>query len=114
MSYTLTDSTTLVTLTPEYDFSNDSAKIEERHRVRDGGEFRYKFGSYNKFSFGVKFVNSSDTYNLNQWWEFNTPLYFDNDGSIFNVKFTNGKKPIGKKLLPYADLFIGTIELETF
>lgn len=113
-TFTLTDSTTLVTLYPEYDFTDAGTKIEESHRVRDGGEFKYKFGSYDKFTFGLRYVNSSDAYNINQWWNTNTALYFNNDGTIFNVRLANGTKPIGKYILPYTNLFEGTIELETF
>lgn len=112
--FTLTDSSTAVTLTPEYDYTDAGAKIEERHRVRDGGQFRYKFGAYDAFEFGVRYVNSSDMSTLNNWWTSNSSLYFLVNSDVYAVMISNDAKPINKFVPPYDTLYEGTLRLETY
>lgn len=114
MSYTLTDSSALVTLYPEYDFKDAGEKVEERHRTRGGAEFRYNFGSFDHFEFSVKYVNSADAYQIQQWWTDSTSLFFTADGNTYMLRIANNTKPLGHKILPYDDLFDGSLILESF
>jgi hypothetical protein len=107
------DSSTSVSLDPEYDFKDSGKKIEKIQRARDGSEYRYKWGDYNAFKFSLMYVNSSDKYQLNLWWNQNTNLTFTQSGSgvEYAVRITNKSKPIDGVIEPYLDQFEGKIEL---
>lgn len=117
MSYALfVDSSTSVTLEPEYDFSRDDEKIEDVHRMRDGSMFRYKWGEFDKWKFSVRYVNSSDASVINNWFKSNQQLLFMEVGAtqVHSVYITNKKLPISKLIKPYDNLFEGGLELETY
>ena len=117
MAYLLfVDSTTGISLDPEYDFKNSGEKFESRHRARSGKEYVYKWGEYTKISFSLMYLSSSDMSTLNDWWSNNTPLLFMKEGasSVTSVHIINKKKPIDSFIKPYDDLYQGKIELGTY
>lgn len=114
IAFFLTDSSAGITLNPEFDYVDELTKIEQRHRVRDGGQFRYKFGAFNMFNFSLRFVNSSDTYQINQWWTDNTSLFFLVNSDVYPVLISNDTKPIGRFVPPYDNLFEGNLILEGY
>jgi len=117
MPYALfVDSSNSISFDPEYDFKDEGEKIEDVHRVRSGEQYRYKWGSYDRFSFSVMYVNSSTKSIVNSWWLSNTDLLFMEEGGtdVFSVHLANGKKPIDAVIAPYDDTFKGKIELETY
>lgn len=107
------DSDNGVTLYPEYDFTEDDKKVENRFRSKSGKEYVYKFGEYRQWKFGVKFVNSESKMAVNTWWNSNADLLWmeENGTEVFSVHITSKSKPIGKLISPYYDLFQGKIEL---
>lgn len=110
------DSSNSVELEPEWGFTTKDKKIENRHRVRSGEEYVYKWGSYEKVKFKVSYVNSSNKSIVNSWWVSNTELLFtvDSGASVSSVFITNKDTPIGKYNKPYSSLFKGAIELSTY
>ena len=105
-----------VDLSPEWDFKEDSFKIESRHRTRDGSEFIYKWGSVTSAKMKVSFVDSSFKAVVNSWWESNADLSFAGIGEsdVTSVHLTNKQIPVGGYVKPYLDLFKGKIELGTY
>ena len=91
-------------------------KIENRHRVRDGGEFIYKWGDYRTVLAPVKFVNSSFAADVNSWWSSNADLLFVENYTtkVESVHLINKTKPIDQFVKPHDDLFMGKIELGTY
>lgn len=117
MAYRLfVDSSNGVTITPEYNFKEEGKKIENVHRVRSGAQYVYLWGSYNKWKFTVKYVNSEFKSIVNSWWETNTNLLFMEEGSskVSTVRLSSKKLPVGKYMKPYDNEFQGVIELETY
>ena len=117
MSFRLfVDSTSGVTVEVEYDYENSREKIEDRHRVRDGGQYVYKWSAFDKQSFSVMYVDSSFRALVNSWWESNTNLLFkdENATEVFTVQITNDSLPISKFIKPYNNLWQGKIELEGY
>lgn len=106
----------IVVLQPEYDYKEKDRKVESRHRTKSGAEFVYKFGDYKKRKLSVMYVDSSDKYTVNGWWNNNTDLIFmgSSDTDVNSVRLTNKETPIGIAIKPYTDLFKGVIELETY
>ena len=103
-----------VQVRPEYNWKDSGEKVETRHRTRDGSEFVYKWGDFDKVSFGVSYVNSSFKSTVNSWWGDNTDLVFTENVDVRSVHLTNRTKPIDKLIEPYDDLFRGKIELGTY
>ncbi len=110
------DSNTQVTLEPEFDYKDSSAKIENMHRTRDGSLFKYYWGDYTRIKFTIRFVNSETKEQINDWWLNNTELEFYEEGTtdVSTVLITNKAKPIDQFIRPYTDKFRGRIELEGF
>lgn len=117
MSYDLfVDSDNSLQFDPEFDYADEERKVEDSHRVRSGGLYRYKWASYRRFKFSMAFVSSSDAAIVNSWWLSNTELLFMNtsDSAVFSVQLVNADKPLGQFQKPYVDLYKGIIELETY
>lgn len=117
MSYRLfVDSSNGITVMPEYDYANRGEKVESRHRTREGYEYVYKWGSFERIEFSVRFVNSEFESIVNSWWESNTDLlWMEESGTVVtSVHITNSRKPISEFERPYTNLFKGKIELGTY
>lgn len=107
----------LLTLEPNTDFKDEGEKIESRHRTRDGSEYVYKWGSFERYKFDVEFISSATRHTLNDsFWSSNQNLLFINTpGTIVDaVRVINRRKPIDQFQKPYTDLWMGTIELGTY
>ncbi len=109
-------STQQLSFDPEYDYQEDHRKIEHRHRARSSDQYIYHWATYRRLRFSVEYVNSEFMSVINSWWESNTGLQFYEQGSpdVSSVKIANRGKPISKRIRPYNDQFMGTIELEGY
>lgn len=111
----LTNSSTGVSVDfdPEWGYKDNSKKVQQQTRTLAGDLYTYKFSDYAMFDVPVMHINSSDTYNINQWWENNDELYFtDPSSDVYNVRIISKNKPLNARVEPYIDLFRGTIKLE--
>lgn len=111
------DSSNGVDIDPTWDYKEIGRKIESRHRVRSGRSYVYKWGQFSKYEVPVTYVSSSFKFTVNDYWINNTDLLFMEVGiitSISSVRVTNKVVPIGSFVAPYTDLFLGTINLETY
>ncbi|MCK5609646.1 hypothetical protein KAR91_47675 [Candidatus Pacearchaeota archaeon] len=110
------DSSNGLTVEPEWDYKEESQKIETRSRVRSGAEYVYKWAEFEKIKFSVSFVDSNFKSIVNSWWSNNTDLLFMEEGSsvVTSVHLSNGKTPVGKFIKPYNNLSKGIIELSTY
>lgn len=111
------DSSTGIDIDPEYDFKDGGQKIEDVHRAKSGAQYRYLWGSYEKIEFSLMYVNSSDAYTINNWWDTNADLKFmevNVAASEVQVHVTNRNKPIDKNIKPYRNQFKGKVILETY
>lgn len=111
------DSSTGVTLYPQWDYELTGEKIEDRHTTRAGYEYVYKWGGFEGAKFSVAYVDSATMAVVNSWWASNTPLLFMSSGdttSVMSCRLIGKNPPIGKRVQPYFDLFQGTIELRTY
>jgi len=112
----LQNSATAIWLNPEYNFKADLRKEESVHRTPDGSMYRYKWGEYDRWKFGLRWVSENDKYQLNTWYTNNTALLFSVDSGITvnSVYIVNKELPIGEYEKPYMDQYKGTLELETY
>lgn len=110
------DSSTGVDVEPEYNYKEESQKIESRHRTRDGSQYVYKWGDYTRIKFGVTYVDSSFRCQVNSWWGANQPLLWMEEGGtdVTSVYLANKRTPVSGIMRPYDDLFKGMLELETY
>jgi hypothetical protein len=104
---------------PEFSFKESDKKIESVSRARSSRQYVYKFSQYKVFDFDVMYVNSSFKATVNSWWGANAILQFYqvNSGVVVSdvttVRITNTSKPIDGYILPYNNLFQGSIKLES-
>lgn len=110
------NSSTGVDIDPEYDYEEGDEKQESTKRSMTGKLYKYKWGTYRVFKFGVTYVNSSFMAIVNSWWVSNTELKFMKVGAtqVYSVRIENNSAPIRKFIEPYDDQFEGKIELETY
>ena len=115
-AYALSDGTSVVSFYPEYDIKFDHRKVENSHRTRTGAGYKYVWGSYRRAKCKVEFLSSADMCRVNSWWGANTPVVFYDMSSVAVVSgyLSNATAPIDSYVKPYIDLFMGTIELESF
>ena len=118
MSYLLYPSSgNHVVLEPNWDFDNKRSKVQDEHLTRNGKRFVYTWGVYDKFSFGVEYVNSSTTAIINSWWQSDTKLLFQENvagAKTYSVMLTGKEMPIGNFVKPYTNLFKGKIDLQGY
>ena len=117
MYYLQIDSDNQVALDPEYDFTRKDEKKESAFRACAGTLWVYKWGDFDQWKFGLKFVTSADMSVVNSWWKSNAELQFypdDNKTDVSTVMIRNKNTPISKMMKPYTSLFGGAIELSTF
>jgi len=114
--YALTDGSSVVSFSPEYDFKKDGRKIENAHRTRNGRLYKYVWGSYPHVKVGVEFLSSSDMCVINSWWGANTALllYDASSAVVISGYLAGASEPIDQLIKPYSDQFKGTIELEGY
>lgn len=99
----------------DYEGYKDSAvRIENTHRVRDGGLYIYKWGGFDKINLPVSFVNSSYQAIVNSWWDSGAALVYTNGTDVSSVYVRNKSKPIDTLMKPYDDQFKGVIILESY
>lgn len=108
------DSSNGIQLQPEYSFKDKTAINKSELRTQDGGLKTYKYSEYAAFDVPVKYISNSDQLQINKWWSDVTSLKFVWQGSEYNVRITNSNRPIDSLVLPYDNLYMGTIELEGF
>lgn len=107
------DSSNGVSLCPEWNYSLDGEKTQQRHKSSSGMSEVYKYGDFDAFKFDVNYVSSSDASIINSWWISNTELLFMKIGesSVFSCMLMNAVIPIGNVVRPYHNQFRGTIEI---
>ena len=111
------DSDHQIDIEPEYDFTRKDEKKESAFRACAGTLWVYKWGDFEQWKFGLKFVNSSDMSIVNSWWKSNAELQFYEEATptdVNTVMIRNKNTPIGSLMKPYTSLFGGAIELSTF
>lgn len=110
------DSTSSVSLYPNWDYEKADKKIENVHYTRSGRKYSYKWALTTKVKFTVENVTSSTMAMVNTWWASNQNLLFmrQDTTDIFSCQLSNKKTPIGKFVEPYMDEYLGTIELESY
>jgi len=111
------DSSNGVDVDPTWEYLEAGSKIEDRHRVRSGRSYVYKWGDFKRFEVPVSFVNSNFKSIVNSYWDSNADLLFmevDNPSSVTSVRIVNEDLPIGQFIAPYTNQFIGVIELESY
>jgi len=105
-----------VDLYPDWDMTDETTKVEDKHRTRSGALYTYKWGEFFRKKFGLTDVTSSDAALINSWWNTNTDLLFTQDSgtTVSSVHIMNKKTPLGGFMEPYDDLYKGKIELEGY
>lgn len=111
------DSSNSISFEPEWGMSQPDKKVESTHRTKGGKLYRYKWGGYNQFKFGLNYVSSSDAAIVNSWWDSNTELLFideDDATTLSSVYLMNTTKPLTVRPKPYLEYSKGTINLSTY
>ena len=113
------DSSTEVTLPPEYDYQAPTVKIDSRFRSKSGKLYTYKWGDYDKFDFSVQYLSNSSAAIVNSWWSTDTELLFfvasDNGNTeVSSVMIQNKSEPFTEFQPPYIEYKKGKILLETY
>jgi hypothetical protein len=106
-----------VPLYPEWSFEDRSELIRAQHRTRSGVLHDLVWQKFLSYSMPLRYLPGSHAALLNWWWEQGLALLLTLDSSdgesLHAVRIVNDSQPIGKRLRPYADLWEGTLHLES-
>lgn len=72
---TMTDGVTTITVDPEFDFDVTGENVESKVSTRNGDEYIYKFGSFERISFSLQYVTQAVRNTINNWWKERTEIY---------------------------------------
>jgi len=108
------DSSTSVTLTPEFTFKDEAKKLQSTMRTQAGTLIQYKFATFPSFKIPVKYINDTDKDQLHEWWRDNDDLTFAYGGSEYTVRIVNKTNPVSKTIKPYDNLWQGELKLEGY
>lgn len=113
-----TSSVTAIQLHPEYDYKDSTRLIESRHRTLSGRQYEYRWADYERFEFGVNYVNESHASIINSWWNSRTELlFFVSSGGgtdVYSVMLQNDENPLDSYNQPYDSYRSGKIILESY
>ena len=114
MSFVLTDGTSVVSFNANYSLKDQGIQSANSHRTRGGELYKYTWFNKAAWKIPVSFVNSSFKYTVNNWWETDTILSMTPHGSsaVNTVMLVSNGKPISDFIVPYDDMFEGTINVE--
>ncbi len=94
----------------------------ERDQVRKnytralGGKLRaYEWAKHKQFSVPLTYLNSADTFLINQLWRDNKEFDFNLNSSLDQIvtcRMVNAELPIGQIHKSYTDQFFGSMQLE--
>ena len=109
-----------ITLTPEFDFIEESRLPAARHRTQGGVLHTYQWTRHWAWRVPLRFLSNSHADLINWWWVNGFALAFMLDTSdqntVYTAKIVNETQPIGSKIKPYAlnaGGWAGVLELES-
>ena len=109
-----------ITLTPEFDFIEESRLPAARHRTQGGVLHTYQWTRHWAWRVPLRFLSNSHADLINWWWVNGFALAFTLDTSdqntVYTAKIVNETQPIGSKIKPYAlnaGGWAGVLELES-
>jgi len=121
---------------PDKSFVEKEKQVISEHRNKNGSYKRYIWGSFTGFDFGLEYVPTSDTNQINEWYDNNTILtLFEEVLMVTGNKFvlnvsklnigkishstaypglmlTNKSSPMDRHSPPYDTLYKGKLKLE--
>jgi len=106
-----------ILLHPDWGFRDRETLIVSEHRTQAGKDFAYRWGSHQRFQVPLQFVDSADQARITDWWSGQQQVAFtlDTSETLSTVlcRITNRTRPLGAFTRPYADLYRGSLELES-
>ena len=97
-----------IDLYPEPSFEAREQAIRASHRTLGGVHRVYDWNNFKAFTVPWRFVNSADTFRVNQWWRDSDILGFtlnsSEDLKTVDCRLTNDAQPLGGMISPYNDL----------
>lgn len=112
--WSLTDGTNTVSFYPTYKgYMEGETKYGDVGKTSTGRRFEYVYGTALAWNFQIMFVNSSDKYNLNNWFQNGTHLSLTPGytSAVTTVAISKGR-PVTKPIDPYEDQFLAKVSLE--
>ena len=112
------DSSTAVTIQPNFDYSDGKKQIRSDHRTKGGKAYSYKWGDYRQITFSTAYVPASTAALVNSWWDSKAELlWFITVGGVTEVQsvmLMNEETPLQERSFPYVDRYQGEIRLEGY
>ena len=103
---------------PEFNYSDDTLKIQTQSRLWNGDLYLHKFGEYRVIKFDMNYYPVSDAITINSFYMANSLLNFtvlkDRTWTEINLKMAGKKEPFKKFQKPYIDLMTGKVHLESY
>jgi hypothetical protein len=108
------DSATGVTVEPTWDTEEQTGKLANVKRTREGSRYGYQFGERYRVRCVVTFVGDDVREQINLWWSNNTRLKWMEEGGseVYDVKLVNSRIPIDKRVRALWDRYEGELILE--
>jgi hypothetical protein len=107
----------VIPLYPEWSFEDRGELIRSQHRTRAGVLHNLVWEKFLSYSMPLRYLPGSHAALLNWWWEQDLALLLTLDSSdsesLHAVRIVNDTQPFGKRIRPYADLWEGTLRLES-
>lgn len=94
-------------------------RTEQNHTMINPGEnavggklAEYLWNIYEVFDFPVEFIPTSDSMQVNRWFETNQQLTLFYDSTSYDVFIFNAKTPMNRLPKPYQDQYNATLILQ--
>lgn len=104
-------------LHPDWSFEERGALIRSQHRTRSGELHTFVWDRYFAYTVPLAYLSGSEAALLNWWWESQWTLLVTLDTSdsesLRLVRIVNDTQPIGRRVRPHADLWQGSLRLES-
>jgi len=112
------DSSTAITLHPEWDYEFKTSQTRSDMRTPAGKLYQYKYGDYKSFDLSLEYFPSSEASIVNSWADTNTDLLFfvtsDTATEVNSVRIMNDESPFSEFNEPFVDRWKGSLTLETY
>lgn len=108
----------VIQIYPEWDLKRETIQNRADHRTKGGKLYSYKWGSFERHTIPIDFIQNSKAATVNSWWATDALIHLKiYSGGVWETNcyhIMNGSAPFPDRVKPYYQYKKGTLVLETF